>query len=267
MLRSFILLIIISLFFSSCKYLNPTLMLRTKRNYQFDELPQVRDMQDRLQISDRLAIRVLSNDGFSLIDVVGGVGKTLRDATIEVEIDFEGNIKLPVIGRVNVLGLTHREAEDKLEKIFSDHIKEPFVMLNVTSNRVFVFPGMNITGFNMANGLGTARVVELKNSNTTLFEVIAETGGVFGKSWKIKLIREKYNEKPLVYLFDLSKIDGLKYASFIVQSGDIIYVDPVERPIPTIINEISPYLALISTTLSIYFTAQTLRVLIENQEE
>jgi polysaccharide export outer membrane protein len=240
-------------------------MLRTKRNYQFDSLPEIKDKQSRININDRLSFRVLSNDGFALIDVVGGVGKTVKDTRIEAEVEFDGTIKLPLIGRVPILGLTHREAEKKIEELFKDHLKDPFVILEITNHRVIVFPGMNIAGGMdnrmMGGARGSARVVELKNNNTSLFEVLAESGGIMGKSWKIKLIRNKYDDKPLVYLFDLSKIEGLRYAGFIVQSGDIIYVDPIERPISVILREIVPYLTLVSTTISIYFTIQTIREL------
>jgi hypothetical protein len=71
-----------------------------------------------------------------------------------------------------------------------------------------------------------------------------------GKAYKVKLIRNNSNseQKPLVYLMDLSKIDGIAMANSKVQANDIIYVEPRYRPLRTIALEFAPVITLLTTT-------------------
>ena len=64
---------------------------------------------------------------------------------------------------------TIKEAEVFLEKIFSEFYVDPFIVLGVSTRRIFLFSG--ISG-------GEATVLPLTFSNMTLFEVLASTGGI-----------------------------------------------------------------------------------------
>ena len=83
-------------------------------------------------------------------------------------------------------------------------------------------------------------------------EAIALAGGISenGKAHKIKLIRKTQDpSNPLVYQFDLSKISGLMYANMIVQTEDIIYVQPRRQVANKVLKEILPYVTLLTTFL------------------
>src|SRR5688572_754950 len=123
---------------------------------------------------------------------------------------------------------------------------EPFVTLRITNKRVIVFPG---------NG-GGAKVLPLSNNNTTVLEAIAGAGGIMedGKAYKVKLIRENPDptKKALVYLMDLSRIEGVGVGRSIVQAGDIIYVEPRYKPLATFSREIAPVVTLLTSVLILY---------------
>jgi len=117
------------------------------------------------------------------------------------------------------------------------------VQLKVTNNRVIIFPG--------GQG-GTSTVITLSNTNTTLIEALALAGGISdGKAHKIKLIRGDLHN-PKVYLIDLSTIEGMKASNLVLQANDIIYVEPRPKVAQRILENIAPYLTLLSTTLLIY---------------
>ncbi len=133
-----------------------------------------------------------------------------------------------------------------LETAYSELYVDPYVSLRISNKRVIVFPG---------NG-GLAAVRTLTNNNVTVMEAIASAGGIVedGKAYKVKLIRNNPDptQKSLVYLFDLSKIDGIKFGKSIVQAGDIIYVEPRYKPLATFTKEITPLLTLMTTFLILY---------------
>lgn len=240
----FILFIAITLIFSSCA-INKDLMFKTPVNYEYDIPPEVLDIEYRLQIHDVLTFRLFDNDGFKLIDLSAGGGDNMQSFRnmqdfVRYKIEVDGQCKLPILGRVQLQGKTVREAELYLEELYSQYNIKPFVILEVTNNRVIVMPGSG----------GDARVVPLMNDNTTLMEALASAGGIAkrGNASKIKLIR-RTAEGRQVYHIDLSKIDGIEDADMIVQAQDIIYVEPVPQLAVEILRDLAPIFAIITSTI------------------
>ena len=109
----------------------------------------------------------------------------------------DGLVELPELGDIRLEGLTIEEAEVLLEEAYASFYKDPFVILRVQNNRVYIFPGET----------GKASVVTLRNMNTTLLEVLALSGGIGNRAnaSKVKLIRrtEQGNE---VYKMDYPRL-------------------------------------------------------------
>ena len=162
-------------------------------------------------------------------------------STIQTLVEHDGTIKVPIIGRVKVMGLTMREAEQLLETKFSEFYVGPYVILRVTNKRVSVFPG----------AAGAGKVVPITNLNTTVLEDD-------GKAYRIKLVRNS-KPKPRVYLIDLSTIDGLQAGNTVVQANDVIYVEPRPRFISRAVNELAPYLSVISSIILVYTTVYLIK--------
>lgn len=197
----------------------------------------------RISQTDIVSFKLLSNDGFKLVDIstiANAAGASSFDATVE----FDGTVKLPLIGRIKIEGMTTREVEQMLETRFGEFYVGPFVTAKVVNKRVTVFTGSG----------GSARVVSLTNSNTTVFEVLALASGITedGKAYRIKLIRRIDPAKPKVYLIDLSTINGLKDGNTVVQANDIIYVEPRNRIAQRLTTEIVPYISLMTSFLLVY---------------
>jgi polysaccharide export outer membrane protein len=157
---------------------------------------------------------------------------------------------LPVVGEVTILGLTIKQAEDSLKKLFSKHYLDPFVQLKVTNKRVIVFPGEG----------GQAKVIYLKNNNTTIMEIIADAGGISsrGKTKDIKLIRY-LDGKRVIYPIDLSSINGLIYADLYVQANDYIYVEPNPNIAAELLKQSAPILGVLSGVLLIFSIVNNLK--------
>ncbi len=244
-MRQIIVIIVGLTFFTSCKVLTPEQMLRTPRSYEFSDIEDLEKVEEyRIAPNDEIFFQLFTNKGELLIDPLDQsmLRQTTRRETIYL-VEHDGKVKLPVLGRVNMAGYTLREAEKMLEEEYSAYYNRPFVQLRVTNNRVIIFPG--------GRG-GSSQVIYLENTNTTLFEALAMSGGIKdGKAHSVKLIRGK-PDNPKVYMIDLSKIDGVESANFVLQANDIIYVDPRERVPQRILEHVTPYLTLTSTLLLIY---------------
>jgi polysaccharide biosynthesis/export protein len=240
-MRKLILFISVTLLLSSCKVFRSNLMLRTPKNFTYDKIIDSLSRLDyKIAANDVIQYRLIPNNGFKLIDLSNAQTNIFR-TDLDAIVESDGAMRLPSIGRINVLGLTIKELEKLLEEKYSALYVDPMVTLKVTNKRVIVFPG---------NG-GQARVLPLAFNNTTVMEAIANAGGILedGKAYKVKLIRNNpdSDQKPFVYLMDLSRIEGLKDANGKVQAGDIIYVEPRYRPFSTFNKEITPLISLITS--------------------
>lgn len=229
---------------SSCKVMDPSIMLRTPEDYQFSQIPDSIGTEYKLASNDIIRFKIYSNDGFQLVDI-GNAEVIRRDVSTSYKIEFDGTTKLPVIGRTKLAGITLRECELYLEELYSEFYNSPYVIVNVINRRVIIFPGRS----------GSATVLGITNDNTTLLEAIAMTGGLGGdaKAAQIKVIRGD-KENPDVYLIDLSTISGMKDGSMVLQANDIIYVEPRVRPIVEIVGELNPIVSLISVSTSLLST-------------
>ncbi len=247
---------------SSCITLNPSRMLKTPKDYQFAKFPDsVKIEPYRIAVNDIVRFSLYTNEGFKLASLlgdnsVGSANNAGNQNFIEFKVRPDGHIKMPVLGEVNVLNLTVKETEEMLETRFQQYYVNPFVIVEITNKRIFMFKGGSF-----------ASEITLDNENSTLFEVLAKSGGVSGGAGnnsgnagansgqnyasKIKIIRGDL-KNPTIYLVDLSKIEGLKDADLIMQAGDIVYIDPVINYGYTIAQDIGSVTGLVGSFLSVF---------------
>ncbi len=225
---------------SSCKTLTSNRMFSTSSEYEYSSF-QESEKEYVIQPYDKLFVKVFSNKGERLIDIKGEV-RNIQNP-IEYNVEFDGQVKVPTLGRTNLGGLTLREAEQKLEDLYKNYFKDPFVFIEVTNKRVLVF----------ANGSSEGKVVKFSSENFTLIEALAQAGGIsyFGKAYQIKLIRGDLTQ-PEVYKFNIRNLEDIKEVNFQLLTNDIIYVEERPRYASRALQEITPYLSLLTSLFTIY---------------
>ena len=251
---------LILLLIYSCT-INSNRMLRTPRNYEFDEIDsKLNELEYKIDVNDQLTFQLYTNNGFQLIDMfsqsqsgasgiqsqmlmqgaTGLAGGSLYLVRIDSLIEF------PIIGDINLVGKTIKEAEVYLEKIFSKFYVDPFIVLGVSTKRIFLFSG--------SSG-GEASVLPLTYNNMTLFEVLATAGGISqsNSSKRIKIIR-KTKEGIKIFNADLSTIEGISQGNMIMQSHDIVYITPNFNLGTEIAQDINSIFSFISTLSLVWLT-------------
>ena len=214
-------------------------MFKTKSNYSYSDF-KPSEVEYKIKTSDKLSIRITTNDGFKLINIEGGQQQLQG---MEYLVEFDGKVKVPTLGRIDIAGLTLREAEKKLEELYKEFYQSPFVQISVTNRRVIIF----------SQGSESGTVVNIDEENFTLIEALAQVGGISnnGKSYKIKLIRGSLNN-PEIFIYNVSSIKDMQKADFLLQANDIIYVESRPRYVSKVLEEITPYLSLLTSMLLIY---------------
>ena len=252
--------LLLVVFVSSCG-VNSNLMLRTKKDFEYDEIPPLDETkEDVLAPNDVIEFRLFSNDGFQLIDMTSGVqteedqrggarGVMAMRMRFTYNIEHDGLVKLPILGRVKLAGKTLREAELFLEEKYEKYYNRPFSIINIANKRVVIFPGQG----------GQATVINIPNNNTNLLEALALAGGITqrGKAKKIKVIRTMEDGSTKVFKVNLATIDGLEDGKMVVQANDIIYVEPFPDIAREILRDLTPIVSLISSVIIIYSATRT----------
>ena len=218
-----------------------------------DSIPMVPTEDYTIAVNDKISFFMTTNEGAMIVEGMSGVDDAeIKEklAEREYEVRKDGKVDLPLLGPIDVEGLTIEKCEDTLEYFFSQDYKEPYVQVKVTNQRVIVFPG---------NG-SDARVIPLQNTNTTLMEVIAIAGGITdrGRASKVKLMRSINGERK-VFVMDLSVIEGLKFADLIVQANDYIYVEPTPEFSKELAEDVVPIISILSGTLIVVAALNNLK--------
>lgn len=246
--------LLISVF--GCKTYKQDIMFRTGEGYESSDLRSAIDKAEKnylIQVNDRVTLDVFTNKGERIIDpnfelgIGAGANQNLRNQQdFDYLIQVDGQVKLPILGLVELEGLTIQQAEEKLEKLYDQFYKDSYVKLTYSNKRVVV---LGATG---------GQVVLLPNENMSLVEVVALAGGVSqdAKVDDIRLIRGEL-ENPEVYVIDLSTIGGMQASILNVEPGDVIYIEPRRRVFFEALRDVTPILSLIASLL-------TLALVIEN---
>ena len=226
---------------AGCASYKQNIMFKPGENFKADPIQDNVLKAERnyiIQKNDFLVLEVYSNSGEKLIDPNPELSHSqpAGETTTEEKkylVDLNGVVKFPMVGELKVEGLTLRQTELMLQKAYEQFFKTPFVTLKFNNKRVIVL------------GAPGGQVIPLTNENMTLAEVLALAKGINfdGKAKNIRVLR---NEK--VYLADFSTIDGFHKANMIIEHGDIVYVEPVRRPIA---EGIQDYRLLITMLVSV----------------
>lgn len=195
---------------------------------------------------DYLQIEVFTNKGERIIDpnfeLVEDNLNTRNQSRPQPNflVQEDGMVMLPIVGEIALAGLTLPDADSVLRREFSHYYKEPYVITTYTNKRVIV---LGATG---------GQVIPLLNEQMSVIEVLALAGGISNeaKGHNIRLIRGDL-KNPDVQVIDLTTIQGLRKAELKVESGDIIYVEPVRRIVSESLRDISPILSVITSMVTL----------------
>ena len=223
-----------------------------------DSTQQISEKQNpyRVQVNDILNIRVKALDQES-VQIYNPAGEGDLNASGDQKaffdgftVDLHGNIRIPVLGKMNVLGYTTEEIEKLIEtKILVDEFKEAaniFVTVKLTGLR------FTVTGEVRSTGTQT-----LYQPRVNIFEALANAGDieVTGDRKDVIIIRQ-YPQGQTIHHLNLLDVNVMDSPYYYIQMNDIIYVKPLKQKswgtgvtgIQTI-GTIVTALSLVTTTL------------------
>jgi polysaccharide export outer membrane protein len=136
-------------------------------------------------------------------------------------VNQEGFITLPMIGKVNVLGLTTEAATDLIVTKLNKYLEQPTVNIRILNFKISVLGEVN-----------RPAVYTIPNEEVTLPEALAMAGDltIYGKRNNVMLIRN-VNGKREFNRIDLTKRDLFNSPYYYLQANDVLYVEPTKSKI------------------------------------
>ncbi len=246
-LRFKLYIIVVLAALSACASYKQNILLKTPEDFKSAPITNEILQAERnyvIQKNDKLQLEVYSNKGEKIIDPNPEISNPGTAATsnnqshpqITYLVDLNGVVKFPVVGEMKLEGLTLRQAEEMAEKAYEKFFEESFVVLTFQNKRVILL------------GAVGGQVIPLTNHNVTLAEILAMAKGLpnDSKAHNIRIVR---NEK--VFQVDLSTLAGFQAGNMIIEPGDIIYIEPIRRPVIEGFRDIAGFLSLAISLISL----------------
>lgn len=224
-------IILIAICASSCVTQKQLTYLQVDEN-KVDSIISIKKVREpyRLQIHDLLSIRVKTLDQETVGLLINPVDDTDVNANREERlyydgfvVDPHGNIRMPNLGEVPVLGLTVEEVRKEVEKRLRDkYFKEEaniFVTVKLSGIRYTISGEINSPGSKI-----------IYRDQVSIMEAIANSGDipVTGDKTDVVLIRQ-YPLGQKVHHIDLTTIDAMSSPYYEIQPNDLILINPLPQ--------------------------------------
>ena len=216
-------------------------------------MPITNVVETRIKKGDRLGISVQCKNmelaapfnSYSFqANSQGEVGRGTDLSESGYLVDNEGYINFPILGRLQVGGLTTRQVSDYVTNLLVEgkHIPDAVVETNITNFTIY--------------GLGALSPGKLvvKDGHITLLQAIAQMGDLQqrAKFRKVRVIREEEGQR-MEFDIDVTTKDLYESPAYNLQQNDIVYAEPRKRS-NDVFNKSLTGLSVLTALASIAYT-------------
>lgn len=210
----------------------------------------------RIQTNDVLSVSIKTIDPklvaiFSTVNS-GEVGKSATGLYFDgYTVDDHGNIRIPILGEMNVIGYTLDEIRQRIEtQLLAEYFKK----------EANVFVTVKLAGFKYTvNGeIGSTGTKLLFQDHVNIMEAIANSGDILvtGNRKAVTIIRQTATGTQM-HDIDLTDINAMKSPYYYLQPNDYIYVKPLKQKTwgtgKTGLESLSTFVTLLSLATTTFF--------------
>ena len=156
----------------------------------------------------------------------------------------DGTIDYPMVGRMNVRGMTTREIKNELEHRLMEYVQDQteYKMLSVEVNIVR-------RSFSVISDHGSG-TFSIEKEKVTIFEALAMAGdiGEFGDRSKVRIVRE-IEGQTFVKVFDVRSDEIVNSEFYYIEPNDVIYIQRMKGQ-SFGVNSVTTTISVVTTTLA-----------------
>jgi polysaccharide export outer membrane protein len=262
--RLFFIFLFISVLFTSCIPVKDLVYLQNKGDSSNQgAIAMVESKPYRLQTHDVLSITIKASDP-KLVTIFNpttdGTAPSQSESGLYFDgftVDDHGNIRMPVLGEMNVMGFTLEEVRISIEKqLLADYFKE----------NASIFVVVKLAGFRYTiNGeVGSTGTKTLFQEKVNIMEAIANAGDITttGDRKAVTIIRQTPNGTEMKDI-DLTNKNVMNSPYYFLQPNDYIYVKPLKQKTwgtgSTGIQSLTTIITLLSLFTTSYLLIKTIK--------
>ena len=133
-------------------------------------------------------------------------------------VDSEGFIDFPIVGKINVAGLTRWQVADRVkeELVSRNLLKDPVVSVEFLNFKISVMGEVSHPGTYTITG-----------DKITLLEALSLAGDltIFGRRDRVSVVRE-LNGQRNIFVVDIRSVDMFNSPAYYLQQNDVVFVEP-----------------------------------------
>ena len=133
-------------------------------------------------------------------------------------VDNSGYVNFPVIGQIQLKGLTKSQAEEKIKGLVMEYVKEePIVTVKSVNYKISVI-----------GEVARPNTFTIVNEKVNIFEALAMAGDmtIWGRRDNVKIIREDAEGQKKIIYMNLNDKNLIYGDNFYLQQNDVVYVEP-----------------------------------------
>lgn len=261
-MRNILVFTMFLLLFVSCKEAKQVIYLKEAETLPIELLQQKSEPANvKIAVGDELTLKIESDDQESvamfnrelLQTSENQISTTNKLNDVSYKVDINGNITLPIIGKVSVVGLTIYEAEQLIASlIYPQYVKkEPVVTMNISNFKITILGDVSSPG-----------VIDVEKDKINILEALAMAGdlNITGRRNNVMLIRTQDDGSREIYRYDLNDKYLLFSPYFNLKQNDMIYVEQNRsktRNAFTLPTVVTFSLSMVSTVISVATLVRT----------
>lgn len=199
---------------------DPEVVAPDSLQFKIPEIPEY-----KIQEKDILYVQIntMNKDIMQVVNLVPVSSTNIfnSDASFYMygyDMDKKGDIEIPVVGKVNVLGKTLQEAKRAIREKTLNFIKDPTITVKLLSFKYTVFGEVLKPG-----------VYHNFNNELTVLEAISNAGNAttYGNLHEVQVVRSINNENK-IFKLDLTDNQILASEGYYLLPNDVVYVKPLK---------------------------------------
>lgn len=221
--RALFAMLLTMFFFTSCNTWREVVYFQDLDDVQLHT--KLTETDVKIRPGDQLTIMVFGADKYLIMPYnqtlnsvsEGNLGSGgTREAQSPYDVDENGDIRFPVLGKIHVAGMTTTELRRYLHNRLDETVKDMTIFVAIENFRISVLGEVKMPGS-----------FSIKNNSCTFLEALALAGDMklTANRRKVKLIRME-DGRMRHFTFDMTKSDLLDSRELFLQQNDVIYVPP-----------------------------------------
>lgn len=218
--------ILFTLIFSSCSTANKTAYFRDVSRTDVSRKALSEYFDPVVQTDDILTINIQTIDPRVMAPVnQSGAGVPSGASVLPAEsgttgflVDKEGNIEMPMLGVVKVVGLTTSQIKELVRQKAATFYKSPTIQVRFSNFKITVL-----------GEVAKPATYTIPNERISVLEAISLAGDltIYGKRDDVMLIRHAGDYKEITHL-DLNSSALISSPYFYLRQNDVLYVEPTK---------------------------------------